>query len=56
MATEHKLNVHFRLKRRWLLVSYAHAAACFGASDCPEWVIRLAGCQYRIGGGKWVSI
>lgn len=55
MATGAKMNVSIQFKRFWAAKAYAYVAGCFGATDCPEWVIRLAGGQYRIDGGKWRS-
>jgi len=56
MTTAARMNVSIQFKRYWVAKAYAKIAASFGATDCPELIIRLAGGQYRIDGGKWRAL
>lgn len=53
MATDARINVSMRFKRKWVLTTYANVAACFGVQTCPDIVFRLSGPQWRIDSGKW---
>lgn len=50
-----EVNISTRFTLLWVLKAYAHVASCFGATDAPDFMIKLAGGQYRVDTGKWRS-
>ena len=47
------VNISTRFTRKWVLRAYAFVASAFLLDDCPDFIVRLSGPQYRIEGGKW---